>query len=271
MRSADLGSAPGAAAGVAPGAAAERWLLCPRPRERPAAVRLLCLPHAGGGVAGYAAWPALLPAWVEPWVLRLPGRDGRAREPARTALRELAAEAAPACAARLAPPLALFGHSLGAFAAFELARQLRAGWGIELAYLGVSSRAAPQLADHHTALRQLPDDALLRTLQDRYQAVPAELHDDAELMSRYLPMLRADVTMLETYRCPPGDPLRCPLGIYGGRDDPESDEPGLRAWGEHTISGCSLTLLPGGHFYLRTQAPALTAHLTADLQRCLIP
>jgi medium-chain acyl-[acyl-carrier-protein] hydrolase len=248
---------------------ADRWLLCPRPRPR-AAVRLLCVPHAGGGAAGYAGWPALLPAWVEPWVLRLPGRESRVREPARTALPELVTEAAP-CAARLAAPLALFGHSLGAFVAFELARALQAGGGPDVALLAASARAAPHLTAHQTGVHRLGDDGLLRTLQARYGAVPAELQDDPELRSRYLPMLRADVTMLETYRYAPGTRLRCPVVVLGGRDDPESGEAGLQAWQQHTAAGLSLALFAGGHFYLRCAGPAVTALLAAELLRCLVP
>ncbi|NGO72739.1 thioesterase II family protein [Streptomyces boncukensis] len=247
-----------------------RWVLRPVPRED-AAMRLLCVPYAGGGAAAYHGWAEALPPWVEVWVLRLPGRDARLREPLRTDAVELAREAAAVCARELAEPFAVFGHSLGAFVVFELVRELRRRWGLRPAHLTVSARSAPQVGAHHGELHRLPDGAFLDAMDRTFRAVPPEVRDDAALAALLLPILRADTAMLETYRHREEAPLTCPITAAGGDADPAGDRAGLSAWEPHTTGGFALRTYPGGHFYLRPHRERLLADLSADLERALVP
>ncbi|WP_181784834.1 thioesterase II family protein, partial [Pseudonocardia pini] len=103
--------------------AARGWLRTPRPVPE-AAVRLVCLPHAGGAASAYRPWLAVAPADVELTLVQYPGRQDRIREEpwrdavamARAIVEELRGETRP---------LVLFGHSLGGTIAFEVARRLR--------------------------------------------------------------------------------------------------------------------------------------------------
>jgi surfactin synthase thioesterase subunit len=89
------------------------------------ASRLLCLHHAGGNGAFYLGWAADLTETCEVWTVNLPGRRGRVLEPLITDLDTLVAELADAAEALLDRPLAIFGHSMGALLAYEVARELR--------------------------------------------------------------------------------------------------------------------------------------------------
>jgi len=118
------------------------WLWMPA--RRPAApLRLVCIPYAGGGAAVFRAWPALLPD-VEVAVVRLPGWEARFTQPPfrdfGALLDALAAEVAPV----RDRPLALFGHSLGALLAFEVARRMSADTGPGPVQLFVSGCRAPE-------------------------------------------------------------------------------------------------------------------------------
>src|SRR5688572_11823589 len=105
----------------------DKWIVTPRP-NRAAAVRLVCLPHAGGGVATFRGWPEQLPA-AEVSIVQLPGRGSRLREPLVDSLVSAADAVADSIAASPACPTVLLGHSLGALIAFESARRLRdRGW-----------------------------------------------------------------------------------------------------------------------------------------------
>ena len=56
------------------------WLV--RPIHRPdAAMRLICLPHAGGGASSFHSLAALLPRDIEMLTVQLPGRESRLSEP----------------------------------------------------------------------------------------------------------------------------------------------------------------------------------------------
>lgn len=249
----------------------ERWMLRPSP-SREARLRLVCVPYAGGSAAVFHGWADLLPAVVEPWTLRLPGRDARMGEPPATDLTATAEEAAAVLSRMLGDePFAFFGHSLGAFLSFEIVRALRERWGMHASLLAVSARDAPQLPTYAGTLHQLPDEAFLDVLDRKYRAIPPMIREDARMRAVYLPALRGDVTMLETYRYRQGPPLSCPVAVYGGVDDTESGAAGLAAWGELTDGGCSVTLLPGGHFFLQEQREPLIARLSQELLRTLVP
>ncbi|MFC7723135.1 thioesterase II family protein [Nonomuraea recticatena] len=99
-------------------------LPCPRPE---AAIRLFCLPYAGGGSVEYQQWADLLPATVEVAPVHLPGRERRIRQQPYTVMKELVADLADGLEPYLDRPYALFGYSLGAWVAFEVARSCAGG------------------------------------------------------------------------------------------------------------------------------------------------
>lgn len=248
----------------------DRWVLRPAPRRAPL-VRLVCVPYAGGGSTAFQEWGELLPATVEPWLLRLPGRETRFREPPRTDVLVLVKEVAAVLRPALEGPYALFGHSLGALIAYELARALRAAGGAEPVHLAISARSAPHLPPRHALVHRLPDDAFLEALGRRFQAIPPAIRDEPQLRSLYVPALRADVTMLETYEHVPGRALACPLTAYGGADDPEFGPGELEGWQRHTACSFRLRTFPGGHFFLVPHRRELVADLARDLLLATVP
>nr|WP_258545603.1 thioesterase domain-containing protein [Micromonospora provocatoris] len=81
----------------------------------------------------------------------------------------------------------------------------------------------------------------------------------------FLPGLRADFAVNETYRQLPGPPLRCPVSAFTGDADPEVDVVEMRSWAEVTSAGFSLRVFSGGHFYLAGPPAELAEALLADL------
>ena len=57
----------------------------------------------------------------------------------------------------------------------------------------------------------MPDAAFLTESQRRYGGIPAMLWQEAELRALLLPLLRADLTLVETYTYTPAPPLPCAL------------------------------------------------------------
>ena len=95
------------------------------PRAAQSAERLLiCLPHAGGGALSYLSWRREFAPHVEVLPALLPGRDDRGDEQLVSDIDALVTELAGAAADRVDRPFALYGHSMGALLAFELAHAL---------------------------------------------------------------------------------------------------------------------------------------------------
>lgn len=240
------------------------WLIRPEPRPQ-AELRLFCLPYAGAGAAAYRPWLAHLPPTVELLIVQLPGRESRLREQPFTHMQPLIEAVAPAVVPLLDRPYLLFGHSMGALIAFELARALRRRGAPAPSCLAVSGRRAPQLPDPDPPLHKLDDAWFVAAMVRRYNGIPKLILDDPELLRLFLPTMRADLTLIETYAYTPEPPLDCPIVAFGGRSDGRASLPELEAWGAQTLQPLGARQLPGDHFYLQGARAELLAAMLAAL------
>ncbi|HZR97739.1 MAG TPA: alpha/beta fold hydrolase [Chloroflexota bacterium] len=243
----------------------DAWIVGRRPRAPEPRLRLFCLPHAGGGASLFRGWADALPAAVEVCPVQLPGRENRLREPLYTALPPLAAALATALGPWLDRPFALFGHSMGAWIAFALARELRQRYGIAPAQLLVSGRRAPHLPARQPPIHDLPEPRFLTALRDRYNGLPDVILQEPELLEIYLPIVRADMRLVETFTCATDAPLACPIAAFGGTEDRMVSRDELAAWSDHTARQFTLQMFDGGHFFVQTARPALLAAVSSIL------
>ena len=243
------------------------WIVRPRPNPS-ATLRLFCVPYAGAGVAAFAAWADLLGPTIDLAIVRLPGRESRIREPFCPSAIEAAALAAGEMAAFTDLPCALFGHSMGAVVAFEIARRARQ-IDVPLVMLGVSGWRGPSLPESLPRLAHLPVDEFARAIHERFGGVPQAVFDDRELLSLLIPTLRADVGLVEQYRYRSDRLLSCPIVSYGGESDAHATESDLRAWGRETSGAHHVRMFPGGHFFVQSARDQVLAHLKYDLAASL--
>jgi medium-chain acyl-[acyl-carrier-protein] hydrolase len=255
MSSGDAMTGHGAAgAGGAAGAAREleRWF----PRTRPAlatppALRLFCLPYAGGGAAVFRSWPQELPPTIEVRPIQLPGRENRiGEEPARRI-----ADLVPLIADKLAPlldrPFALFGHSMGALTAYGLTLELATRGAPAPVMLIVSARRAPHLPPTRPPVHDLPDADFMGRLHE-LGGTPPEVIANPELMALFGPVLRADFALNDSFRPIPAPRVACPLAVFGADDDSEVTPESLAAWREVAGGPFTLRRFDGSHFFLGT-------------------
>ena len=246
------------------------WLARPAPRPD-AGLRLFCVPHAGGGTAAYAALARILPEWIELAVVRLPGRETRLREEPYGDIASLVGDLAVALRGQLDRPYAVFGHSLGALIGFELLHRLREAGAPDPVRLFASGRRAPQLPEVDPPISHLADDGFIAELQRRYDAIPAAVLAEPDLLAMLLPTLRADYRLVERYAYEARPELPCSLTVFGGASDPRVTAGELRAWHVHAPSSFRLRILPGGHFYLQGEEARVAGELVEDLPAHLHP
>ena len=244
------------------------WARCPRPSDR-ATIRLFCLPFGGGGASVFREWTREFWPEIEVWQVQLPGREGRHREPPFTQMDMLIPALADGLRPHLSLPFVLFGHSMGALLSFELARLLRRRGDPGPAHLFVSARRAPQIPDRRPPLHALPDADLVDQLSRRYNGLPQAVLGNADLMRLFVPLVRADLTLTETYAYASEAPLVCPISAFGGLDDGEIMREELAAWGDQTRGSLTLRMLSGDHFFLQTNRPRLLTAILADVRQTL--
>lgn len=243
----------------------ELWLcrFASRPHSR---LRLICFAHAGGSTALFRGWADALPD-VDVCAVQLPGRAARHREQPITSVGAIVEALMPALQPELDRPYALFGHSMGAVLALEVARAAAAA-GVEgPAHVFLSARRPPHLPRPEADIHRLPDDAFLKVLDARYGGVPAEVLREPELLALFLPTLRADMTALETFGAPEAEPLTCALTVFGGDEDRLVSLDQLRAWRAYTTGAFRVKQFRGGHFYLND----LRAELVSEVSQALAP
>ncbi|AKQ65802.1 Thioesterase [Myxococcus hansupus] len=197
--------------------------------------------------------------------MELPGRRARLRETPIRQAEALVQATAGALSALQDLPFAFFGHSMGALLAFELALHLRRAGQPGPRALFLSAAAAPQLPRRHRPMWNLPDAEFLKELR-HYGGTPEEVFADPAMVSLFLPALRADFELFDTYAYGGATLEDVPLYVYGGRDDVRVTPGSLRAWGEVAPGLQAVELFPGGHFYLHEQRAALIAGLRRELQ-----
>jgi medium-chain acyl-[acyl-carrier-protein] hydrolase len=226
------------------------WLVAPS--RGCGELKLVICPSAGSGVAPYVPWARSLADLADVRILLLPGRESRLKEPLLDRIEAIVPPLTQAVTANDdGRPLLLYGHSMGALVAFELARELegrgRALWG-----LVVSGRRAPHLPER-MSLHTLPEEALLRELR-RFGGTPEAVLQERALVETLLPAVRADMAVTETYVYPGGSLLSAPIAAFGGTLDPAADLAEIEGWRERTSGGFSHQILPGGHFFIQGAA-----------------
>jgi len=170
-------------------------------------------------------------------------------EPAMLSVGEIVSGLLEELQGEMAQPYAIFGHSMSALIAFEWARALeREGMrGPEVLF--VSGREAAQLEQGHRDLHRQEDEAMLRALEAKYGGDANEVLADDEMREVFLPIVRSDLTVVETYKFVPGEKLKSKVRAFAGVDDQSVSDEGLMAWGEVTGGGFSAKRFAGDHFY----------------------
>ena len=240
------------------------WLACPRPNPQ-ARLRLFCFPYAGAGASVFYPWSSQLPGDIELWAVQPPGRENRLREALLTRLSPLVQTLAPILNPYLDRPFVLFGHSVGALVSFALARELRRQNYPLPKHLFVSGRRAPQTPALRPPIHQLPDAAFVAELR-RYNGTPEVILQNRELLELFLPILRADLAISETYSYVPEAPLNFPISAFGGLEDEGVSRDRLAAWEEQSDRGFTLQMFPGGHFFFKSKPEALLKAISQQLE-----
>ena len=212
-------------------------------------VRLFCLPHAGGGATVYHPWTAELPPFVQVCPVLLPGRETRLTEALFTQIEPLVDALNRELRPWLDIPFAIFGHSMGALLAFEWTRRLQREGHPMPGWIFLSGRRAPDTPDDTSHLHSLPDRDFVEQLTRRYNGIPQEFLENNALMDVFLPVLRADIAVVESYSFHEDEPLDCPFTVFAGAKDKSVSWDQLFAWKRHTRRRFHMQILPGGHFY----------------------
>lgn len=230
----------------------------------PCAARLFCFPFAGGTASSFRDWATNLPNGIEVFALQLPGREDRLKESNLTQMTALVQTLEHVMYPLFDRPFAFFGHSLGAWVAFELARSLQCRGTVLPSLLITSGARAPHITNRDPLIHTLPDREFINELK-RLAGTPSAIFEEPELLALLLPQIRADFTLYETYRYSDAPPLQTPIQVFWGSEDEDVTQTDAESWSVQTVQSFGLHHFPGGHFFIDSAKHEVLATLSSCL------
>jgi len=240
------------------------------PEKKSAAqIRLVCFAYAGGSSAMFMPWLKHLPAYVELVVCQLPGRGVRLCDQAYDQMEPLVQDLLQAIKDYSDKPLVFLGHSMGAKVAYELCCGLREK-GLPLPVnVIISAAGAPFHQRRNAPIHHLPDPAFIDAL-GKLNGTPAPALDNPELMALFLPALRADFKVVETYINTSREVLNTRLTLLGGVLDETVSPAELADWNKLFIGTTAIHWFNEDHFYINRKSFAVLQQVNKVLSNELI-
>jgi medium-chain acyl-[acyl-carrier-protein] hydrolase len=116
----------------------------------------------------------------------------------------------------------------------------------------------------------LPEADFVEELRSLTGTDPAIL-ENRDLLRLFLPTLRADFEMADTYACRHSGTLPLPIFAYGGEHDDEIPREDLDAWALETDRPLVVRVYPGQHFFIRAEDRRVLDDVAHDLLGVLSP
>lgn len=240
------------------------WLVIPKPQPQ-ASTRLICLPYAGGSASTYVRWAELLADDIELIIIRPPGRSTRIKESPCQTMAELIAGLLPAITPLLNKPYFIFGHSFGGRVAYQLLVQLQKN-NLPLAeHFFTSASRAPHISGSGRYIHNLPDDELILKLK-KINNLNNAVFDDLGFMQLFLPFIRADFKIAETFVTEPTK-LLCPITAFAGDEDQVVNLTSIEAWAQVTNEFVGTQMVSGGHLFVESQYQTILDYITQTIQQ----
>ncbi|MBD2136114.1 thioesterase [Anabaena sp. FACHB-1237] len=236
------------------------WVTSPQPNPD-ATMRLFCFTYAGGNATTFRTWHHNLPNNIEVCPIEIPGRGRQIKAIPHQKIAPLLTEITDHIIPFLDKPFLIFGYSMGSLISFELCRLLRSQYNLSPLHLLVAARRAPQFPPEKPLISHLPNDQFIVELS-KFNGTPQVILDNPELMEIFLPVIRADFTLLESYNYTEKAPFDFPITAFGGLQDPEVSHNALQAWEVQTNASFCLKMLPGDHFFINSAKKPLLQYIS---------
>ena len=182
--------------------------------------RLIMFPYAGGGASVFRKWGKLF-SNIRLYAVQYPGRENRMSEEPIKDFDILINEVFKNLIKIIDDdrPYYLFGHSLGTKLVYELTLRIMNDSMKKPSGIIVSGGKAPCFKEENP-IYHLDDIDFIKGI-NRYSGTPEEIIQNIEIMKIFLPMLRADFMIDETYQRKEIEKIDIPILGLMGTDDEE--------------------------------------------------
>lgn len=220
-------------------------------------INLFCFPYAGGSAAIFSPWKQLLHPSIELKAVELSGRGKRMHESLYKDVPAMIDDVFQAIKDDVGnAPYALYGHSMGAMIAYELAHKIRENNLPSPLQVFVSGRYAPQIKTSGKNYNLMTDEEFKNEVMG-LGGTPREFFEYPELLELFMPLLKNDFRLAETeIRDTTIMPLNDAITVLLGKEDDLTAEE-CDGWKKHTKQLCTIYHFEGGHFFLHDHTEQL--------------
>lgn len=211
---------------------------------------MICVPYAGGSATVYARWRKKLDESIKLVPIELRGRGARFNEPFYENLFEAVEDVYHRIHELIQDerPYVLFGHSMGCAIVYELYHKIMQEGAPAPVHLFLSGRSAPHIKRENKERHKWTDQAFIEDILN-LGGTRKEIFDTPELCSLFLPIIRADYKMIETYNYLERPPVDVAITVLTGSDD-ETMRGDASDWKYCTINSFDSVTFQGGHFFI---------------------
>lgn len=215
-------------------------------------IKLFCIPYSGGSAQAYLKWKRYLSNNIELCPVEIAGRGKRICEPLYNSFEEAIEDITSVIVPQIEADneYAILGHSMGSLLAFETYYKLMERGYHKPVHMFFSGRKAPQNVKDRTAFYRLSDEEFLKTVFI-YGGNTEEVMKNEELLKLFLPILRADFKVTETYEHKEkSKKITCDITVINGREDLSILEYDMSEWNYYAGQQCNVKTVQGGHFFV---------------------
>jgi surfactin synthase thioesterase subunit len=224
-------------------------------------LKLFCIPYSGGLATTYFKWKRYFNDFIELVPIELAGHGKRLKESFYKDMSDAVDDISEIIKPEITDSnYALFGHSLGGYIAYEAANRMMVDFQATPLHLFVSGCNPPQIhcKRYDKKIHLLPDSEFIQKIID-FGGFPEEVLQDEEVMAFFMPVLRSDYKLFETYHTMITDQKsNCDISIFLGKNDAIIYQDAISAWIPLSHQKCHFNWFSGGHFFINEHVKEIT-------------
>lgn len=222
-------------------------------------LKIFCFSYAGGTSNIFNNLKYYVNGEIDVIPIEYPGRGNRIKEEFKYELNELVDDAYD----QIKPFInnstyALLGYSMGSWVAYELASKLQLNNDKLPEHLFLGAQIAPHRYGHEKKIYDLPDEQFIDEVF-KLGGTPAEIKENKELQSLFIPVLKADYQIVNNYQ--PKDSsgkLDINITTFFGTEDKTVPQEMVSEWGQYTNKTFKYYSFKGDHFFIHNNFDKLS-------------
>ncbi|HAE51809.1 MAG TPA: hypothetical protein DCG30_00955 [Ruminococcus sp.] len=233
---------------------------------------LFCLSYAGGSANIYNKWKKKS-EFVDVIPIELAGHGSRMREKLSSDFDVIVNDVYERICTEIKKnnigKYAIYGHSMGCWITFEVAKRLFAEKDMpDPLRLFFSGNCTPECRDYDVCVDKMSDSSFRQMIID-YGGVPQTVIEHPEILDFFMPVIKSDYCALASYnhRYEPFC-FDCDISVMNGIDD-EFDEKKVNEWRKYAGRKFRIRNFNDGHFFINSLNDEVFDSVCHDLKESI--